>query len=875
MDRHRARAALLGLLALALVALDSGRAQAQSRGARVLIATPIDETRLVALRGNVRPEASAQNDRGRVADSVPLRHMQLLLKRPPERERALESYIAQLHDRSSPSFHRWLTPAQFAVRFGLSQQDIGVVTGWLRGHGFVVNTIYPGGTAIDFSGTAGAVRAAFHCEIHALSVAGVRHIANMSDPQIPVALAPAVAGIVSLHDFRPRALHEPRAQYTFTTNDVTYETVVPADLATIYNFNPLFAAGLSGQGQTIVVIEDTDVYSTSDWSTFRTTFGLSSYTSGTFAQIHPAPPGGSNNCTDPGVGPDGVDAEAILDAEWSSAAAPSAAIELASCADSGTTFGGLIALTNLINGSSPPAIVSISYGECEAANGATANAAYASTYEQAVTEGISVFVAAGDAGAAACDQDEDYATHGIGVNGFASTPYNVAAGGTDFGDTYAHTNGTYWSTTNGTYYQSALSYVPEIPWNDSCASELIATVEEIPTTYGSSGFCNSSTGKADFLTTVAGGGGPSGCASGAPSVSEVVGGTCAGAPKPSWQSGVPGIPDDGVRDLPDVSLFAGNGIWGHYYIVCWSDTAEGGEPCTGAPSAWYGAGGTSFVAPILAGLQALVNQSTGSSQGNPNYVYYTLAASQAASNLACDSTAGNAVASGCVFYDVSLGDMDVDCRALSRTLNDCYRPSGTYGVLSTSDSADDIAYGTAPGWDFASGIGSINAANLVGYWSSSDLALSGGGSVTAAGQLSYTLSVLDHGPQAASDVVVGTTLPSGFSLVPASGSAGCSQTGQSVTCSLGTVAAGSTVPLTIVIAPSGTQQTVSLSFTASSANADLDPADGSETIALNLPSESSQAGGDGPLPLWANAVLGLLLLAIGARRTARAQRRTT
>src|SRR5208282_1432283 len=162
---------------------------------------------------------------------------------------------------------------------------------------------------------------------------------------------------------------------TDVSGDIWF-AVVPADLAKIYDLNPLFSAGSSGQGQTIVVFEDSDVYvppapATSDWDTFRSTFGLSSYTDGSFTQIHPAPPSGTNNCSDPGV--NGDDGEAILDAEYSSAAAPSAAIELASCADT-ATFGGLIAIQNLLNESTtPPAIMSMSYGECEVFNGASSN----------------------------------------------------------------------------------------------------------------------------------------------------------------------------------------------------------------------------------------------------------------------------------------------------------------------------------------------------------------------------------------------------------------------------------------------------------------------------------------------------------------------
>jgi subtilase family serine protease len=348
-----------------------------------------------------------------------------------------------------------------------------------------------------------------------------------------------------------------------TSAPTTCYAVTPPDLATIYNFNPLFQAGTSGQNQTIYLIEDTDLYTTSDWTTFRSTFGLSAYTSGSLSTIHPAPPSGSNNCADPGVNSD--DIEAILDAEYASAAAPNARIVLATCADTNTTFGALFAIQNLINGANPPAIISLSYIECEAANGASSNAAFSAIYQQGVAEGTSIFVAAGDEDAGSCDYNGTAVTHGIGVNAYASTPYNVAVGGTDFSDTYSATNSTYWSPSNTSTYGSAKSYVPEIPWNDSCAGQLLATFEQYTTTYGSSGFCNSRKG-AGFLNNGGGSGGPSGCATGSPSPStpEVVSGSCAGYAKPSWQSGVVGIPNDGVRDIPDVSLFAADGLWGHY-----------------------------------------------------------------------------------------------------------------------------------------------------------------------------------------------------------------------------------------------------------------------------------------------------------------------
>jgi subtilase family serine protease len=305
--------------------------------------------------------------------------------------------------------------------------------------------------------------------------------------------------------------------------------------------------------------------------------------------------------------------------------------------------------------------------------------------------------------------------YGIAVNGYASTPYDVAVGGTDFEDTYSSTNSTYWNPTNTATYESAKSYIPEIPWNNSCAGVLLATyITRSSVTYGTAGFCNAKIGEEYYLTTAAGSGGPSACATGTPSAPGVAGGTCKGYAKPSWQAGVVGIPADGVRDIPDLSLFAANGLWGHYYVFCWSDTVNGGAKCAGAPSGWSGAGGTSFAAPIMAGIQSLVNQKTALRQGNPNPAYYKLAAAEygTAGSSTCNSSKGNGVASTCVFYDVTLGDMDVNCTGT----HSCYRPSGTYGVLSTSTTSYSKAFGTMTGYDYATGLGSLNAYNLVSKW---------------------------------------------------------------------------------------------------------------------------------------------------------------
>ena len=665
----------------------------------------LDESRLVTLSGNTRPEAlDPANDRGIVSDRVALPHMLLVLKRPPEREAAFESLVGQLTDRTSPDYHHWLTAREIGDRFGPAPPDIATVTSWLDTHGFSVNSVYPSRLVIDFSGDAGEVREAFHTEIHALEVQGRSHIANMSDPRIPASLARVVEGIVSLNDFHGRSAAHGGPAWTVTncglgSADLSPNCyfVTPPDLATIYDLNPLFSNQNTGTGETIAVAEDSDLYSTSDWTRFRSLFGLWGYTNGSVTQVHPG------NCGDPGT--NGDDFEAILDAEYSSAAAPDAAIEVASCASSKTTWGLTIAVENLVNETSPPPVISASYIWCEADAGKANDKAYYDAWQQAAAEGVSVFVSSGDEGAAACDYGKTEASHGIAVNGLASTPYDAAVGGTDFADTYLNENSTYWSSTNSTDYGSALSYVPEIPWDSSCASQLIAKyVTGSKLTYGADGFCNAAKG-ASFITTYAGSGGPSSCA--------LKG--CKGYPKPSWQS-VFGNPADNVRDIPDVSLFSAGPVWGHAYVVCFSDPAHDyGAPCKDFPNSWIYGYGTSFASPIMAGILALVDQSTGVAQGNPDPTLYSLGDAEYGTkgDKSCHAVRGNKIGKKCVFHDETLGGMDVPCKSGSP---DCYLPSGTVGVLSRSTKKYKPAFNSANGWDFATGLGSVDAANLVGAW---------------------------------------------------------------------------------------------------------------------------------------------------------------
>jgi len=696
-------------------------------------------TPLVFLRGNVRPDVKSATDEGAVQDSMQLDHMLLQLQRPAALEAALDARMEAMHQPGSPDFHRWLTAEELGQQYGPDPADIQRITQWLQSYGLQVNGVSKSGLTIDFSGTAAQVTAAMHVGLHSLVVNGKKHFANLQNPQVPAEFANLLVGVSSLNDFRPRPAHttisaaridsisraavpnarrQPNAEATSSgatpsfSEDSSYQMVVPNDLHTIYNFDGVYSKGITGKQQEVVVIEDSNVYSTKDWYRFRSAFGLSKYKHGSFTQIHPG------GCKEPGVVV-GNDAEAILDAEYASAAAPDAAIVLASCADTKTTFGGLLALQSLIDRAKPPAIISISYGECEAALGAAGNATYRYAYQQAVAEGVSVFVSSGDEGAAGCDANQPVAQYGIAVNGFASTPYNVAVGGTDFGDSYAGTNTQYWKATNNSIYGSAKSYIPEIPWNDSCASTLITHIEGYNVPYGRNGFCNSAMGEQYFLSTASASGGPSRCAYGETSTTAnapAVSGSCRGYAKPIYQAGVFGNPNDHLRDLPDVSLFAANGVWGHYYVFCYTNPAKGagGAPCTGNPANWSGAGGTSFAAAIVAGVQALVNQSQHSRQGNPNYVYYALAKTEfgGTGKNSCIATLGKGSEWSCIFHDVAQGDMDVNCLG---SFN-CYNASGTNGVLSTTSKSYSKAYGSKEGWDFATGIGTLNVGNLIKNW---------------------------------------------------------------------------------------------------------------------------------------------------------------
>jgi subtilase family serine protease len=709
MMRMVGRVLLSGAIALSFVAEFSSLSGAQPAP---LIAQPVNNAQRITLVGNTRPEANLANDRGAVLDNFEMPHMLLQLKRSDALQQQLEQFAADVSNPSSPEHGQFLTGAQLAATYGPNPQDVQTITGWLRSQGFQVNTVNATANSIDFSGTAGQVRAAFGTQIHQLNVNGETYVANMNDPQIPIALANAVAGPVALGNFRFKpAFTQPRQSAT-----VLYD-VIPGDLYTVYNWTPLFGLGITGKGQTIGIMSESDtpgstptMFSTADWDMFRTTFNLNSPPFAGKATLTPFHP---NNCSH-SVGSDVLPEEADIDAQYSSAAAPDANILFVSC-DAQFPGGIIAALTGTLELTSPPGVISVSYGMCEAQLGSM-NMTINNLHLTAAVMGISVFVSSGDSLGAVCDgNDATFSTRGLSVNGLASTWWNVAVGGTDFMDTNLNQNSTYWNPTNrmtSDYlnWSSARSYIPEIPWNTSCASVLTASAYGFPMTYGPMGFCNSSQGNPTFLHSFPG----------------TSAGTSTSYPVPLWQR--PFVPAGTTHSvLNDVSMFAsggtpmatdpaGNGVWGHAYRLCYNKPMTS-LVCSNNPTQWPGTDGTSVATPIWAGIQTLINQRVGRRQGLPTPTYYLLAglAQIVHPGGGCNSSRPGGPSPTCVFNDVTQGDNDAPCQA--GTPN-CFAPGGSplLGVLSTSTTSYQPAFKAGAGWDFSTGLGTPNVYNLVRAW---------------------------------------------------------------------------------------------------------------------------------------------------------------
>ncbi len=770
------------------------------------ITQPIDNRVRVALKGNVHPLAQARYDQGPVADSFPAERMMLLLRRSPDREWALQQFLEEAHRPGSPSYHRWLTPEQFAADYGVTDSEMAAVQGWLEQQGFSVKRVTRGRSAIEFSGTAVQVRSVFHSEIHIYKVNGERHYANNLDPQVPAALAPVIAGITPINDFQPtsyvkdlgKAVYDGATQkfvpqWTFPDYNDLFE-FAPGDFALQYDLNPLYTAGVTGTGVTIGLIGASNVDPTVV-ATYRSFFGL---------------PANPLNVVIDGLDPGENDAviESYLDVEEAGAVAPGATITLYTSAGTSVQSGLYLAAQRAVD-DDVAAVLSTSYGTCEQYLGSAGNQFWYGLWEQAAAQGQTSFVSAGDGGPAGCDDFDNPqpAQLGIAMNGFSSTPWNVSVGGTDFyyssynqGEAAQQTQlATYWDLVATIFpTTSLLQPVPEQPWNNPFGLNL-----------ANGGVYNSNN-----PNIVAGSGGPSNCATGIDGSDGSYASCTAGYPKPAWQSGK-GVPNDGVRDLPDVSLYAAAGENDSFYPICtvsWECVVSEGDLTIGI------VGGTSASSPAMAGIMALINQKYGP-QGQANFRLYPLAAQHPSA-----------------FHDVTVGSNIVPCQQGSPNCTLSTADDNTKGFYT-------LGYDAGTGYDLATGLGSVDAAQLFNNWNSlsfkstsTDLSLS---------QTSFT-----HGTPV--KVSVGVT---GSGGTPSGGVALITAANPSANKSLGDITLqNGTASSTINSLPGGQYQ-----VTAKYGGDSLFASSTSNPVSVNVTSEASNMSLFGSYYLYTNNTSGVLV----------------
>lgn len=629
-------------LAAVLIGLAGGVSAQTVRAPRITSA--IRESQRIVLKGNTHPLARKDLDRGAAPDGLAMDRMLLVLKRSPEQDADLKNLLEAQQNPASPAYHKWLSPEEFGRRFGPGDEDLGTVTSWLQSRGFRIDLIANGRGVIEFSGTAGQVRAAFQTTIRKFAAGGVEHWANATDPSIPAALSPVVEGVASLNNFRTRSLLR-KTPGSFRAsrgepllNAYTGEHfLAPADYAVAYNIQPLYDAGITGEGATIAVVAPTN-FDVQDVADFRSLFQLSDNVPEVIV-----------NGIDPGNPADGSEMETALDATWSGAVAPGAKVKVVVSAGTDTTDGADLSEIFIVDNNLAD-IVTESLGYCEAFAGKAYTRQLDAVRAQAAAQGITFIVSSGDGGLYGCDDFNTVLSVGgpVSVNALASSPNVIAVGGTQF-DENGNDAG-YWSKKEDKKtHGSLLTPIPETVWNESCAGELC------------------------FNNIFAGSGGKSTV-----------------FPKPSWQAGVPGIPYDQARDLPDVSLTASSH---DAYVVCVEGSCQ--QDANGG-FGFYAVSGTSASAPSFAGIMALINQKTGSRQGQANYMLYKLAALQNYSQ--CNGSGAALPASGCVFNDITTG-------------NNAVPGQPGYGTPAA-------AYQAALGYDRATGLGSVNVANLATQWGS-------------------------------------------------------------------------------------------------------------------------------------------------------------
>jgi subtilase family serine protease len=622
---------LLVALALPLLSAQSLQAQAITNPLDVRstdrINGPIDDRQRVVLQGQVHNLARSDLDRGAVPSDFAMKRMILAMRGDATQEAALDALVEAQRNPASSLYHKWLTPQEFGERFGVSQNDVVKIEGWLQGHGFQVEEVNAAHHTIVFSGTAAQVQSTFQTSIHLYKVNGKVHHANASAPEIPAALSGVVAGVVSLNDFFSAPQHAVGVTPNLASGNAHYLT--PGDLATIYDVAPLYGQGLDGSGQSIAVVGRADI-NLSDIRTFRSSFGLPVNDP---AIIHPGASPGMANSADA--------TEAALDVEWAGALAKKATVKFVPAASTSTTDGVYLSAEYIVNNNLAP-VVSVSYSVCESTLGTAANKFMSNLWQQAAAQGMSVFVSAGDSGASGCDVPAATKATGVrAVNGLCSTPYSVCVGGTQFTDTM--NPGLYWSSGDASGTPSAaLNYIPEKAWNESGSGGLYSTGGGVSTIYA----------------------------------------------KPAWQAGL-GVPQDGMRDVPDLALTAASHDGYQAYFN----------------GSLISVGGTSLASPSLASIMALLVQHT-EPQGNPNPRFYSLANSQREGGAAVfhDTTSGNNSVPGLtgfsagVGYDQTTGLGSVDATLLVNHWDDPTAANDgldlALGLSPTSQSITAVAAGT-------------------------------------------------------------------------------------------------------------------------------------------------------------------------------------
>lgn len=624
------------------------------------IAGPVSGEEMIPLQGNVHGLARPEFDEGRAAGSRILRSTSLVMKPSAAQQGELNALLEQQRDRTSLNYHKWLTPAQFADKFGLGQNDLAKVNSWLQSQGLTVTRIANSRNQIFFEGTVAQIENAFKIEIHNYLVNGELHYSNSGEPSIPAALAGVVLAVHNLHNFQPRPhtifrkVQGSEAEPHFASHLSGDHFVAPGDFATIYDVNPLYNDGNTGSGANIAVTGQSSI-SLNDVANFRSASGLAA--KAPTLLLMPGT-GISTRCA-------GDEGESDLDLEWSGGVAKNASITLVyagvTTGDTCTNrqFGAFDALQYAVDNKVAP-IIANSYGNCESNVGESEADTIQGWVQQANSQGQTVLSASGDSGAADCDYQVSSATHGLAVDVPGAIPEVTAMGGTEFtGDSAGTvTNGNasatqYWSGTTGgnDTISSALSYIPEETWNDTSNSE--------------------NTGS-DLA------------ASG--------GGTSIFFSKPSWQTGT-GVPNDGKRDMPDLALNASPFHDG--YLFCSEDGPNGTivQSCTNGFRESNGdlavVGGTSAAAPTFAGVLSLISQHLGlTGLGNINPTLYALASSHASA-----------------FHDITTGNNIVPC---TQGTTDCPATAPfQYGFTATT------------GYDQVTGLGSIDVNALAVAWAAS------------------------------------------------------------------------------------------------------------------------------------------------------------